>query len=548
LLSKPFMKHLQTIAVDLVPMLPGGDNGGAKIFVLELLRTLPKLAPQTKFVLLTRKSSHDELASLLGPNVSRLMVWDDEAKPSRANRWMAAIARRIPVSYWPVLAAKLRLLWQRLTSRADITSVISQIGANLLYCPFGGTVFTDAPIPMAVTVYDLQYRSYPQFFAPQDYADRDRNFRQACGMSAMAVISNYVRDSVIAQGLVDPDRIFTIYIRLPKRLHEVDETRRNQTLTKFGLQSKKYFIFPANFWHHKNHKTLISAFDLALRSGLAADIKLVLTGAPSPRTHEILAEANALGVGRLVVAPGFIDETEFAALMMSSLAMINPSLYEGFGMPVLEAMAMDCPVACSNVTSLPEIAGDAAVLFDPHNPTEIADSMVRLSTDDKLRNDLIERGRRRVDYFADTTAMARQYWQLFELASDGHVHIASTNGIHADGWAGPQIILRHPAGDPQRTARIELQLPEWVPNPCVTLNVTSHDGRTIARHTVTRGVDQILDLPIGPTAASSIISIEPHFRPADILSTSDTRDLSVMVRKVEFCEPNNIIVIFPPPA
>jgi glycosyltransferase involved in cell wall biosynthesis len=547
-----FMKNLRTIAVDLVPMLPGGDNGGAKIFVLELLRTLPTVAPEAKFILLTRKSSHHELAELVGENVSRQMVWDDEAKPSGAKLRIvgigAAIARRIPVGFRRSMPVRLTQLWHRLTRRASSSSFISKVGADLLYCPFGGTVFADTSVPMAVTVYDLQYRSYPQFFSPEDYAVRDRNFRQACAMSAMAVISDYVRDSVIAQGLVDQSHVFTIHIRLPKRLHVVDETQQNQVLAKFDLQKGHFFIYPANFWPHKNHKTLIIAFEIALRSGLPHDTKLVLTGATSPHTREVLADAETLGVDHLVVTPGFIDKTELSALMMSSTAMIYPSLYEGFGMPVLEAMAMDCPVACSNITSLPEVAGDAALLFEPHNSIEIADSMVRLATDDRLRQDFIARGRRRVDNFADTGEMARQYWKLFELAFDGHVHIASASGIHADGWAGPQIILRYPLGELQRTMHIELQLPEWVPHSCVILEASDRDGRTVARHTLAQGTDQAFDFPIGSAATSTIISIHPYFRPAEIMSTSDTRDLSVMVRKVELCERNNTIVIFPPPA
>jgi hypothetical protein len=158
------------------------------------------------------------------------------------------------------------------------------------------------------------------------------------------------------------------------------------------------------------------------------------------------------------------------------------------------------------------------------------------------------RGRRRVDTFSDTVAMARQYWRLFELASDGHVHVASASGIHPDGWAGPQILLRYPLGELQRTMRVELHLPEWMPHSYVILEVADRDGGTVARHTLMRGTDQSFDFPIGAAVTSTTISIYPHFRPADILNTSDTRDLSVMIRKVELCERDNTIVIFPPPA
>lgn len=543
------MRNLRTIAVDMVPMLPGGDNGGAKIFVLELLRTLPKIAPQAKFVLLTRRSSHHELDSFVGQNVTRQMVWDDRGEPTGLKYWIrrigAAIARRSPALLQCFMPAQLRLVWQRFSGRTNTASIITQIGADLLYCPFGGTVFGDTSVPMAVTVYDLQYLSYPQFFAPEDVAGRADNFRRACAMSAMAVISDYVRDSVIAQGLVDPSRVFTIYIQLPKRLHSVDEDRQHHVLNKFALRAKGYFIYPANFWLHKNHKNLIAAFAIALRTGLPTDTKLVLTGAPSPRTQEVVNEAKAKGVEHLIVSPGFIEENELAALMMSALAMINPSLYEGFGMPVLEAMALDLPVACSNVTSLPEVAGDAAILFGPHNPSDIANSMIRLATDEKLRKELVARGRERANHFADTLDMARQYWKLFEMASDGSVYIPSTNGIHVDHWAGPQIVLRYPAGHPERTARMEIELPQWAPHSAVVLDACGHDGRKLTSHTAQRGIKQTVDIAIGPAPGSTIISIGPHFRPSDITATSDSRDLSIIVHKLEFCAPDNTIVIFP---
>lgn len=543
------MTRPKKIAVDLVPMLPGGDNGGAKIFVLELLRALPKVAPDVTFILLTRKSSDHEVEPLLTSNMQRQMVWDDEVNSDTRKRLLiriaGAVARRIPGRIRHRLPTSMRLRLLRWAGHFSTSSVISQLGADLLYCPFGGTVFSDATIPMAVTVYDLQYRTYPQFFTPEDRATRDKNFQQACSMSAMAVISDYVRDSVIAQGLVDPNRVFTIHIQIPKRLRTVSEEQRHQVLEKFGLQQNKYFMYPANFWEHKNHKALIFAFEIALRSGLPPDTKLVLTGAPSPRSQEILNDAKVLDIADLIVVPGFVDNTEFSALMMSSLGVVFPSLYEGFGMPVLEAMAMGRPVVCSGLTSLPEVAGDAALFFDPQKPAEIAESMVRLATDEGLRDTLIERGHRRVELFSDTTRMAQQYWQLFELASDGHVHRASTNGIHGDGWAGPQIVLRLPSGNEQRTARIELHLPEWVPHAQTKLTVSSHHQSKASEFTIARGKDRTVDLPIGSDAASIIISVSPYFCPAHIGNNNDMRDLSIIVRRIELQAPDNSIVIFP---
>src|SRR5947209_12174619 len=100
---------------------------------------------------------------------------------------------------------------------------------------------------------------------------------------------------------------------------------------------------------------LLTAFSMAKHRGLPPDIKLVCTGSPGSRMVELADAADALSMGGSVIFPGFVGEVEFAALIKSCLGVVFPSLYEGFGMPVLEAMAAGRPVACSNCTSLPEI-------------------------------------------------------------------------------------------------------------------------------------------------------------------------------------------------
>jgi glycosyltransferase involved in cell wall biosynthesis len=409
------MSELRTIAVDLVPVLPGGDNGGAKIFTIELVRMLAKLHPTIRFVLFTQAGSHEELASLDGPNVSRMLVWGGPTGPSPAG-WLTKAGKAALAMVPRAVADRVQRGIRRFRAQSSGPSLPRQVGADLLFCPLTAPLFFDPEIPAVCVVYDLQYKSYPQFFSSAETSQRERTFHDACRKaSAIGVISDYVRKSVIEAKLIAPERVFTTYIRLPHRLPSLDASQVGDTLTRLDIKSGEYVFYPANFWRHKNHEILVTGFLMARARGLPEHLKLVFTGAPSERMDELARAAAALGLQDRVVFAGFVAETEFAVLLKNCLAVVFPSLYEGFGMPVIEAMAAGCPVTCSNRTSLPEVAGDAALQFDPRIPTQVADALVRIATDEPLRASLIERGKRQAEVFGDSTQMAREYWRCSNM-------------------------------------------------------------------------------------------------------------------------------------
>ena len=187
-------------------------------------------------------------------------------------------------------------------------------------------------------------------------------------------------------------------------------------LKRLDLVSGGYFIYPANFWPHKNHDRLLTAFDTATRSGLSESIKLVCTGAPGSRQTDPRDLAKSHGLDGRICFPGYLPDSELATLMAHATGLIFPSLYEGFGLPIIEAMAVGVPVACSHGTALPKIAGNAAVLFDPTSTPQIAAAMLSLAQDEKMRNRLIQEGSARAREFSDTRRMATEYWGVFQDA------------------------------------------------------------------------------------------------------------------------------------
>lgn len=415
------VKSPKIIAVDLTPVLPGGENGGAKVFTLALIRTLAARAPQTQFVLLIQSAAAQELQTLEQKNVRCCVVRHSVTSVKSGIRNRGAITR-----LWAVLPMGLKTVFfkigyplYRALKRAQAQAQLQGLQADLLFCPFTEPTYFKRGIPTVCTLYDLQHKMYPEFFSPAEILHRDRVFRDVCQYAtAIATISDYSKQSVLAHAKQVPRLVQTVYLRMADRLQVgsfMDPTSSMDPICQqYDLNPELYLIYPANFWPHKNHEKLLIAFDLACKNGLPDNIKLICTGSPNARRECLMQQRDQLECKNRVIFPGYLSQADFAALLRNSGGMIFPSLYEGFGLPVIEAMAAGVPVACSNRTSLPEIAGEAALLFDPSKSEDMAKALIRLMEDKTLRAQNSEAGKKRAQIFADQEHMAREYWDLFQ--------------------------------------------------------------------------------------------------------------------------------------
>jgi glycosyltransferase involved in cell wall biosynthesis len=219
-----------------------------------------------------------------------------------------------------------------------------------------------------VTVHDVIHLDLPEL-VPR-YVRLFRRFaydRPARQSDLLIVPSKFVRDRVIARLDVDPERIRVIHHAVDTDVFQPGE----------AAEREDYILYPARLWPHKNHGRLIEAFATVrqLRPGL----ELILTGGG----HSGLRPAE--GVRSL----GLVTRTQLASLYRRASAVVFPSLYEGFGLPVLEAMASGCPVAAASGTAVEEVAGDAAIYFSPDDAAEMAAAI--LSAVDQ-ETDLAPRG------------------------------------------------------------------------------------------------------------------------------------------------------------
>jgi glycosyltransferase involved in cell wall biosynthesis len=519
------------VAVDLTPVLPGGENGGAKVFVLELIRGMAELYPDCTFTLLIREESKNELMMLERQNVRlrSLSLASSAEEPSEVRPSPSKI-RRVLRRVWG--GVKRRMGLRPLASPAlslgsGGQSLLKSMGAELLFCPFTDPTYYEPGIPAVCTIYDLQYKTYPQFFSSSDVYHRDQAFlRAAEKATVLAAISDYSRDSAMEHGGIPKDRIETVHIRLAERVKHLAPV---ECLQQWNLSPQNFLIYPANFWAHKNHEVLLTAMGLAWGKGLPKSVKLVLTGAPGERRDGLKRAVERMGLADAIIFPGYVSTPELGTLIANSLGMVFPSLYEGFGMPVIEAMAMGVPVACSNLTSLPEVAGDAAILFDPRVPDSLVTALISLASHQALRETLISRGRERATVFSDHLQMAREYMTLFERALETHTPHWQMVGRYEDGWLGPHLWIQSEAGTSGRELELDFSTECWMPEGSVQLALWV-DGAHRKTWKMEQGKEQCISVPLDQKAQI----IEWRFLPVYVPSAqglgTDERQLSLMLK------------------
>jgi glycosyltransferase involved in cell wall biosynthesis len=203
--------------------------------------------------------------------------------------------------------------------------------------------------PAAATVHDLQHELYPQFFSRVELAYRRLVYGRTIAASRIVIaISEHARQTLLGKYGCDPERVVVIPLGID-----------HERLSPGSAQREPFLLYPANPWPHKNHARLYEAFARVRRE--RPELRLVLTGT-----------GHAAALPERVESRGRVSFDELVALYRTASALVFPSLYEGFGLPPLEAMACGCPVAASNATSLPEVCGDAAESFDPLSVEDMA--------------------------------------------------------------------------------------------------------------------------------------------------------------------------------
>jgi glycosyltransferase involved in cell wall biosynthesis len=283
---------------------------------------------------------------------------------------------------------------------------------DLYFCPFGALYPRPVPCPSVMTLVDIQEAFYPEFFAPADRYMRALHFPGSTRMADRVItISEFSRRTLIERHRLPPARVKVVHLCGDERYARTAEVARPPAAPLPG----RFVFYPANFWKHKNHDVLFQALRL-LRRDRGRRLDLVLTGFGQDADTSIMAAAEAHGVRDQVHALGYRSVEELAYLYQRADMLVFPSLFEGFGIPLVEAMAAGCPVVAARATSIPEVVGDAAELFDPVSPAALAAAMERVADDEGWRETLRARGRRRARDFS-ANRMADGHRAAFQEAA-----------------------------------------------------------------------------------------------------------------------------------
>jgi glycosyltransferase involved in cell wall biosynthesis len=294
--------------------------------------------------------------------------------------------------------------WPRLWTHLRLAVELHQHPPDVLFVP-AHVLPLSCPIPAVVTVHDLGYRHYPETHRPFDRWYLDWTTRRHSRVARYIIADSLATK----QDLIDfygtnPDQIHVVYLGCDENLTPVtDPEVIRQTKIRYDIEGE-YLLYLGTLHPRKNLVRLVEAFHAAVLdlTGFQnlSGLKLVIAGKRGWLYNDIFERVQRLGLSDRVIFPGYVADQDKPALLSGALAYVFPSLYEGFGLPVLEAMACGAPVLTSNCSSLPEVAGEAAFLVDPHHTAEIADGLVQLVTNLDLRQQLIRRGYRQTQKFS----------------------------------------------------------------------------------------------------------------------------------------------------
>ncbi|MCR5225176.1 MAG: glycosyltransferase family 4 protein [Alphaproteobacteria bacterium] len=290
---------------------------------------------------------------------------------------------------------------------------------DLIWDPSGEDTINGFSIPSVATIHDLALFDIHESYVVADHISWGRRRITAAALSSKKIItvSEFSKRRIIEKFGLPWNSVEVIPIQLGKRVFNfVDQGSTQSVLKNYNLQDKSYLIFVSGFWPNKNHERLIRAFNQFLQKEKTSNLKLVLCGAKAPK--ELFALTKQLGIKERVIFTGFVSDKDLSVLLQHALAFVHSSVYEGFGMPIIEAMAAGIPVASSDAGSLPEVAGGAALMFNPYDVSSIVSAISKIVHDASLREHLISLGKERAKVFEDTDKMIDAYIKVFEDTMD----------------------------------------------------------------------------------------------------------------------------------
>lgn len=357
---------MNKIGINLLWMVPG-VVGGSETYLARLLRGLAERSTAfdyTLFALPQFKEAHPDIAKTFKMAYAPVSGQWKSFRVAGENTWLAQQCRKRKIA------------------------LVHHAGGVI------PMIRTSRPV---LTIHDLQYLYYPEYFTKTKLNYLKVMVPRSAETARLVLVpSEYTRRTVIERLNIDP----SIVIVVPHGVSPRDGKEAIHEIRARYDISGPFFIYPAITYRHKNHLVLIEAFAKVLKTH--PDTTLVLTGAKGSMEVRIRSAIRGLGIGDRVKRLGYIPSDDLDGLYHEAVAMTFPSRFEGFGAPVLEAMARGCPVIAADATALPEVVEEHGCLVSPDNSDHWAQAMAEVLDDTELRNRLAKSGLERAREFTWT--------------------------------------------------------------------------------------------------------------------------------------------------
>lgn len=328
---------------------------GTEYYSVEIIKALSRLDLDNQYILYAQKDPSARLGQL-GDNFSTKIM------------------------PFPKFWSQIRLSLEMIKKSPDVLFVPSH------------TVPIIHPKNTVVTLHDLGFKHFPELYSPTElfYHNWGMNFAANHAVEIIAP-SEFTKKDLIKTYGIEPSRIHVVWHGFDKDLFKPNK----------NIKRKPYILFIGRLEEKKNILGMIRAYAL-LRKEKRITHQLVLAGAPGFGYENIVKEIESLpkNIAQDIVLTGYISQAEYIRRLQEAEIFLFTTFFEGFGMPLVEAMACETPIVASNTTSMPEIAGNAALFVDPNKPLEIAAALSKLINSEKLRSELSYRGRMRARQFS----------------------------------------------------------------------------------------------------------------------------------------------------
>jgi glycosyltransferase involved in cell wall biosynthesis len=384
---------LRSVFVDFSTLPPDGSSGGAARFTLRLLSALAARRDAHRYRVLVKRETARLVALLCGSAVEIEVLGDAISEPHLLRRTV----RRLP---------------RRLSRFVPDPGVLRLQGADVLFSPLFTALFHEPGLRHVAVAYDFQELFHAEFFDLGERARRKAFRADLARADRVVAISEATRKDAIERAGIRPERVTVLPPVVGAARTPLPRADLAARLSALELEAGSYAVYPANYWPHKNHERLLAAFVRARKS--RSELALVFCGALDEAGQRLLALTRNQRLTEAVSVLPYLPDSDVTALLQGARFLIFPSLYEGFGIPVLEAMALGTPVACSDLPVLHELADGNAVYFDPEEEASIADALSLLWTSEETRHRLSAGGLARAAQYASLDVVA-EYHRLLEI-------------------------------------------------------------------------------------------------------------------------------------